>query len=74
MPMDRTFDRIGFGSLVTTDQGVYFIAIGVGAVNVDGETVYAISIQSPIGQALAGKRVGDEVVFGGKRMRVLGLK
>lgn len=72
--LDRTFDRVGFGSLVTTDQGVYFIAIGLGAVNVEGETVYGISLQSPIGQALKDKRVADEVVFGGKRMRVLGVK
>lgn len=73
VPMDRTFEEVGFGSLVTTDQGRYFISIGLGAMNVEGETVYAISLQSPVGQALKDKRVADEVVFGGKRMRVLGV-
>ena len=71
MPLDRKFEEVGFGSLVTTDQGTYFIAIGLGAIDMDGEKLYAISLQSPIGETLAGKQVGDEVVFGGKRQRIL---
>ncbi len=35
VPMERIFAQVAFGSLVTTDQGVYFIAIGLGPVQVD---------------------------------------
>ncbi|MBX2979689.1 MAG: 3-oxoacyl-ACP synthase [Flavobacteriales bacterium] len=70
VPLDRSYDRVAFGSLVTTDQGCYFIAIGLGAMEVEGETCYAISLASPIGQALKDKCVGDAIDFNGKRIRV----
>jgi len=61
---------VAFGSLVTTDQGRYFIAIGLGAVEMEGETCYAISLASPIGQALKDKGVGDVIEFSGKRITI----
>ncbi|MBX2974264.1 MAG: hypothetical protein KF797_14300 [Flavobacteriales bacterium] len=61
---------MAFGSLVTTDQGVYFIAIGLGPVQVAGNTCYAISLASPIGQLLQGKAAGDAISFNGKRIVV----
>ncbi|MCW5899533.1 MAG: 3-oxoacyl-ACP synthase [Flavobacteriales bacterium] len=70
VPLDRVYEQVGFGSLVITDQGRYFIAIGLGAVEVEGEPCYAISLASPIGQALKDKRVGDAVDFNGKRITV----
>jgi len=70
VPPERVYEHAGFGSLVGTDQGNYFIAIGLGAVEVDGETCYAISLASPIGQALKDKGVGDAVDFNGKRITV----
>lgn len=70
VPLDRNYDRVAFGSLVTTDQGRYLIAIGLGAVEVDGGTCYAISLASPIGQALQGRRVGDELAFNGRIIRI----
>jgi transcription elongation GreA/GreB family factor len=68
VPLDRAYDRAAFGALVSTDQGRYFIAIGLGAVEVDGGTCYAISLASPIGQALKDKCVGDAIDFNGKRI------
>lgn len=73
VPLDRNYDHVAFGSLVTTDQGCYFIAIGSGAVEVEGGPCYAISLASPIGQALKDKRVGDAIDFNGKRIRVEGI-
>ena len=73
VPLDRAYDRAAFGALVSTDQGRYFIAIGLGAVQVDGEVCYAVSLASPIGQALRDKRAGDLVLFNGKRMTVVAI-
>jgi len=70
VPLERVYDSVAFGSLVSTDQGRYFIAIGLGAVEVDGETCYAISLASPIGQALKDKGVGDVIDFNGKKIAV----
>ena len=70
VPMDRVYDRVGFGSLVATDQGSYFIAIGLGQVEVKGEPCFAVSLASPIGQALKDKHVGDVVSFHGKTISV----
>lgn len=68
VPLERTFERVGFGSLVRTDQGVYFLAIGIGPVTMEDVTVFAISLRSPIGQSLEAKQVGDTVHFNGRTL------
>jgi len=45
------------GSLVETDQETYYISIGYGK----SDTIYAISIESPLGAELKGKKVGESV-------------
>jgi transcription elongation GreA/GreB family factor len=70
VPLDRTFDRVGFGSFVTTSAGLYFIAIGLGRIEFNGTHCSVISLASPIGQALQHKQVGDVVVFNGQRLTV----
>jgi len=70
VPLERVYEHAGFGSLVNTDQGNYFIAVGLGAVEVDGERCFAVSLASPIGQALKDKKAGDAVDFNGKRITV----
>lgn len=74
VPMERSLAQVAFGSLVTTDQGVYFIAIGLGPVLVDGYTCYAVSLASPIGQVLQGKATGDAVSFNSRRIVVQGVE
>ncbi|MEO8591033.1 MAG: 3-oxoacyl-ACP synthase [Flavobacteriales bacterium] len=70
VPLDRIFDHVAFGSFVTTDQGIYFVAIGLGRIEFDGGPCSVISLASPIGQALQGKRAGEEVVFNGRTITV----
>jgi hypothetical protein len=70
VPLDRVYEQVGFGALVMTDQGSYFIAVGLGAMVLEGETCYAVSLASPIGQALKDKRVGDVLEFNGKRISI----
>lgn len=71
VPIERNFDRVGFGSLVNTDQGLFFIAIGMGALEVKGERCFVISLASPIGQVLKGLQVGEQASFNGKAYSVL---
>lgn len=53
---------ISEGSLVETDQETYFISIGYGKL----DSIYAISIESPLGLELKGKKVGDRIEMRGR--------
>ena len=59
-------DQIGPGNLVSTSQGHYLIAIGVGKVKIEGAVYYCISADSPIGAKLSGKIAGDQIEFNGR--------
>ena len=59
----KEYNSIEFGSLTVTDQGNYFISIGIGKIEVNNESIYAISLASPIGKMLYGKKIGDIVQF-----------
>lgn len=73
VPVDRTFDRVAFGALVMTDGGTYFVAIGLGRFELNGETCFVISPAAPLGQALLGRLAGDHVDFNGRTLEVLGV-
>jgi transcription elongation GreA/GreB family factor len=64
-------EQVSLGSLVTTSQGVYFIAIGVGKVKLDDEIYYCISTDSPIGALLIGSSKGDVIKFGGRKIEII---
>lgn len=54
------------GSLVTTNNGAFYIAISAGSLQLDGMNYFAVSPASPIGLQLKGKSVGDEFALNGK--------
>ena len=60
---ESTSKNIGLGSVVFTTTSNYFISISAGELQVEGDTFYAISASTPIGQLLLGKSVGDKVTF-----------
>lgn len=51
------------GSLIVTDRGTFFIAVGLGKVEVGGEPYFVIAPFSPLGLELAGCKAGDKVTF-----------
>ena len=64
----KTHNQAMFGCLVITTQGNYFIAVAWGKIEVDEETVFCISLSSPLGKILQNKRVGDTVNFQGNEI------
>ena len=68
--IEAAFDKVQQGALVLTNQGNYFIAIGLGKVEVAEKIVYAISVLSPIGKALLNKEIGEVVKFQSKEIIV----
>lgn len=54
------------GSLVTTSNGLFYIAISIGATTLDQTTFYIVSPDSPAGKLLMGKKKGDTINWNGK--------
>ncbi|MGZ4090568.1 MAG: 3-oxoacyl-ACP synthase, partial [Bacteroidia bacterium] len=55
----------GKGSLILTDKGYLFLSIGLGKIKIDSITVYALSMQSPLGAKLSGAIVNDKIEMNG---------
>lgn len=66
----RNYSIADVGCLMKTDQGIYYISIGLGKIEINAESIYAISLDSPIGQLFKGKRVGDILEFRGKTFKI----
>lgn len=56
-------DVIRMGSLVATKNADYFLSISAGMIPLNGKNYICISIGSPIGQLLLGKKKGDTYSF-----------
>lgn len=59
-------DKVRNGNLVYTSEGVFYISISAGQLTLDGESVFAISAASPIGNLLIGKEKEASFDFNGK--------
>ncbi len=64
-PEDK-HDKIQFGSLVKTNRGCFFFSVGIGKITIDNETIFCLTITTPIGNALVGKKVGEPSQFNGE--------
>ena len=60
---ERRCEKVKPGSLVVTNQGNFFIAVGLGKIKSHSGEAYAVSLASPIGMALNGKQAGGETTF-----------
>ena len=59
-------ELVKLGSLVTTNTHNYFLAISTGELFIENKSYFVVSIASPIGKLLLGKKEGDEFEFNGK--------
>ena len=67
----KTSNAITLGSLVNTNRGWLYIAVPLGKFSMDGIDLMAISLASPIGQVLQGKKVFETTTFNGQNWEVL---
>ena len=70
LDVERRYEKGELGALVSTDTATYFIAVSIGKVQVLEKDIFVLSPISPVGRALLNKRVGDEIVVGGKVSRI----
>ena len=65
-----TGSSVTLGSLVRADGVYYYLSVPLGKMDVDGQAVMALSLQSPLGSKLKGLRAGDRVTLNGRELRV----
>ncbi len=60
----KTF--IGIGTLVKSEKGLFYIAVGLGKVVVDHQAVIVISQSAPVTREMMGKKVGESYMINQK--------
>ena len=63
----KTYDSVQSGSLVVTNNGSFYISIGLGKIQVDGKDYFAIAPTSPLGNLLMDKQASDSVELNGRK-------
>ena len=62
---DNITSKVTSGSLLKTNRGHFYISVALGKLNIEGNVVTAISLQSPLGAILMGKVALDSVTVNG---------
>lgn len=70
MQLSSVSQKVKLGSLISTDQGTYFLSISAGQLTVDEKYYYAVSPSSPIGALLLGKEIGESITLGSKVIKI----
>jgi len=65
-----TSNIVDNGSIVITDSGNFYIAIGAGTMQIEGINYFAISLVSPIGQKMKGLKPGNAFSLNGKNYTI----
>lgn len=71
VPLNEAPKFVGLGSWVHTAKGDYYMAVSAGEYKGDSDSVFCVSLGTPIGMLLRGKSVGDTFVFNGKKIEIL---
>ena len=66
-----TTETIGEGSLVITNENTLLLAAPMGKIHFEEKDIFVISMQSPLAQALKGKKSGDTILFQQKQINIL---
>lgn len=64
----KTSTVANLGAVIYTNNGNYFLSISAGQIEVDKTVFFAISLSSPIGNLLLGKKVGDIIFWNQKEI------
>ena len=70
MDISKNSNIAHLGSIVETNIGSYFLSISSGELVVADKKYFAVSVSSPIGKLLLGKKENEEVVFNGKKITI----
>lgn len=71
---EEKHEEIQFGSLVEASNGVFFFSVGIGKLLIENDSVFCLTMTSPLGNMLRGKKAGDSVQFNGKVISIEAVK
>ena len=74
MEPENSSDTVQNGSLAYTNHGVFYLAISIGQVDLDGDKYFVISSASPIGAQLIKQKAGAKFSFNGKNYEIKSIK
>ncbi len=63
--------QIELGALVVTTLGTFFIAVSIGKIIFENQNLVLISMASPLGKQLSGKKNGDFFILNNKEQQIL---
>ena len=61
------------GSYVSTSIGNFVIACSLGEITFENQKIFVLSKQTPLGQLLLGKKIGDVIEMNGKSIKINGV-
>jgi transcription elongation GreA/GreB family factor len=70
---DIQFSEVQQGALVKTESKWIYFLMAIGRIRFNDEDVFVLSINSPLGDQMKGKKVGDEIVMAGKTEKIISL-
>ncbi|EAS19929.1 hypothetical protein BBFL7_02329 [Flavobacteria bacterium BBFL7] len=66
----KNCDVVEPGALIKLPAGWFYVSAGMGKVMIDGEAIFCISLQSPIGVALKHKKMNDIISFNDQKFTI----
>ena len=67
---DAIHNKIALGSLVQTNEMLFYISSALPKIQLENKTIIAVSPQSPLGSQLMGKSLGEAVVINTNRFQI----
>lgn len=70
---NQTSEVVEFGSLLYTNQGNFYISIGIGQYKLSDLDVFLVGTSAPLIKAMLGKNKGDKVQFNSRSYEILAI-
>ncbi|WP_299119502.1 3-oxoacyl-ACP synthase [uncultured Tenacibaculum sp.] len=68
--LEGVTDVAHLGNVVVTDKNMYFLSISSGQLKIADKIYFSVSVSSPIGRLLLGKRIGESFVFNANKQTI----
>lgn len=68
---EEVCEKIEEGAVVVTDQRIFFVSTSIESVEVNGKSVFGLSVHAPIYVEMKGKKKGEIIEYKGLRYQIL---
>lgn len=68
---NKSNSKVSLGSLVKTTSGHFYLSISGGQLKIGNESVFCLSLSSPMGLAMHNKSIGDVFQLNGKNFEIV---